>query len=478
MTAMSVNRRLPPSQPALELEYELDDTAEPTYRVGELAAAIDHVLRRTFTDGVWVRGEIQGYRSDRNGHAWFRLCERTDESNASLDVVLFAGVAGRLRPLLRRHRLALEDGMQVRVFVEVDFYAPTGKLTLKMRGLDPMYTLGQLAADRERLLRRLVGEGLLDAQSRLPLPVCPYRVGLVTSVGSAAWHDLTHELQRSGFAWHVVVCDTSVQGAGAEDGIAAALRRVAAAGVDVVALVRGGGSRTDLAMFDAEVVARTIAGLGVPVVTGLGHEIDRAVADEVARLALKTPTAVAGWLIDQARAHHDATEAVWRAIARRADAHLQADNRELVAIGRRLSGRTQTVVGRAEERLVGHARRLGRTSRQVAADAGRHVERAAGRIEGAGRRHVDLGARQLDAAAVRLASRAPRSLADAERQLRTLDARRAALDPARTLARGWSITRTAGGRLVRSVADVADGDELLTTVSDGTTRSRVEGSSP
>jgi exodeoxyribonuclease VII large subunit len=269
-----------------------------------------------------------------------------------------------------------------------------------------------------------------------------------------------------------------VQGAGAEDGIAAALRRVVAAGVDVVALVRGGGSRTDLATFDAEVVARTIAALGVPVLTGLGHEIDRAVADEVARLALKTPTAVAGWLIDTARAHHDAAEAAWRAVARQAEAHLQRDNRELVALGRRLSARTHTVVGRADERLGGHTRRLGRTSRQLAADATRHVDRAAARIEGSGRRHLDVGGRQLDVAAVRLASRAPRSLADAGRHLRTLDARRAALDPARTLARGWSITRTSDGRLVRSVADVTHGDELLTTVSDGTTRSRVEGSSP
>src|SRR5262249_31546231 len=157
---------------------------------------------------------------------------------------------------------------------EVDFYAPTGKLTLKMRGLDPMYTLGQLAADRDRLLRRLVGEGLLDAQRRLPLPACPYRVGLVTSVGSAAWHDVTDELRRSGLRWQLVVCDTSVQGANAEYGIAGALRRLGRAEVDVIALVRGGGSRTDLATFDTEVVARAIAGLPVPVLTGLGHEID------------------------------------------------------------------------------------------------------------------------------------------------------------------------------------------------------------
>ena len=312
--------------------------------------------------------------------------------------------------------------MQVRVFVEVDFYAPTGKLTLKVRGLDPMTRSGNWPRIESVCCGAWSARVCSTPRAGFRCPSAPTESDWSPASAARPGHDLTHELQRSGFRVAIVVCDTSVQGAGAEDGIANALRRVTAAGVDVVALVRGGGSRTDLATFDAEVVARTIAGLGVPVITGLGHEIDRAVADEVARLALKTPTAVAGWLIDQARAHHDAAEAVWRAIARRADAHLQADNRDLVALGRRLSARTQTVVGRADERLVGHARRLGRTSRQAAAEAERHVERAAGRIEGAGRRHVDLGARQVVAATVRLASRAPRSLADAERQLGTLDA--------------------------------------------------------
>lgn len=463
------------SQPSFDLE--LDPVAEPTYRVGELAGAIDDALRRSFRDGVWVRGEIEGLRADRNGHTWFRLCERSEQVTASLGVVLFGGTAARLRPLLRRHRLRLDDGMQVRIFVEIDFHAPSGRLTLKMAGLDPTYTLGRLAADREGLLRRLVAEDLLDAQRRLVLPPCPYRVGVVTSVGSAAWHDLTHELEGSGYAWQLVVCDTAVQGVGAEAGVASALRRLAAASVDVIALVRGGGSRTDLATFDAEVVARAIAALPVPVVTGLGHEIDRAVADEVACLALKTPTAVAAWLSEQARHHHGAAEVAWAGIARRADAMLRRDAATLLGHGRRLAGRTGAVVDRADERLDGHARRLARSGRVAWGGADARVQRATGRLEGAGRRHAAGADRELERVAAALAARAPRTVTHAERTLAGLGARVAALDPARTLARGWSITRTADGRLVRDAADLAAGDELVTTLASGTARSRVEATS-
>ena len=465
------------SQPSLDLEFA-EEPGEPTYRVGELAAAIGNVLRRSFHDGVWVRGEIEGLRTDRNGHRWFRLCERTTEASATLDVVLFGGTAARLAPMLRRHRLRLDDGISVRIFVQVDFHGPSGRLTLKMAGLDPTYTLGRLAANREQLLRRLVADGVFDAQARLPLPSCPFRIGLVTSVGSAAWHDVMHELQRSRLRWHVVVCDTAVQGAAAEQGVAAAVRSLARRRLDVIAVVRGGGSRTDLATFDAEPVARAIAASTVPVLTGLGHEIDRAVADEVARLALKTPTAVAAWLIERARAHQAAVEARWAAITSRADEHLARHNANLVARAHRLAARTAAVVGRADERLAGDVRRLGRRGRVATAIADARLERAVGRVEGAGRRQLEGATRDLARQQQRLGQGAPRAAHTAERHLDVLAARADVLDPVRTLARGWTITRTVDGRLVRSAADVDVGDELVTMLAAGTTRSRVEETSP
>ena len=160
---------------------------------------------------------------------------------------------------------------------------------------------------RAALLAKLAEEDLLRANADRPMPLVPLRVGLATSDGSAAEADFLDELRRSGFAFRVLRADTRVQGSDAPRSIASAIRMLATHRLDVLALVRGGGARTDLAAFDDEAVARAIAACPVPVVTGIGHEVDTSVADEVAHTAAKTPTACAQLLV--ARARHPARRA-------------------------------------------------------------------------------------------------------------------------------------------------------------------------
>ena len=289
------------TQPAFDFGDEaLDDPANPTFTVSELADAVNGVLRRTFSDGIWVRGEIQGF-SERGGHAYFTLGDDTPGRQANLRVQFFANARMRLRPLLQKHRLRLADGMKVRIFGHLDFYAPGGSLGLKMSDLDPRFTLGDLAQQRDQVLRRLAADGSLDANGRRRLSPVPLRVGVVSSAGTAAWHDFHDELVRSGFGFHLVLADTRVQGPEAGRRVARAIMQLSfhatQRGLDVIVVIRGGGARNELATFDAEPIARAIAAAPVPVLTGLGHEIDRSVADEVAHTSLKTPTACAAHLV-------------------------------------------------------------------------------------------------------------------------------------------------------------------------------------
>ncbi len=199
--------------------------------------------------------------------------------------------------------------MKVRIFGQLDFYAPTGRLGLKMAGIDPRFTLGELSQARDQVVRALVASGLFDANRARRLSPIPLRVGVVASVGSAAWHDFRDELDRSGFGFDLAVCDTRVQGEWAVPMVAAAIRTLTRRGdLDCVVVIRGGGARNELATFDAESIAVAIATSPVPVLTGLGHEVDRSVADEVAHTALKTPTACAGALIDAVHDYLAATE--------------------------------------------------------------------------------------------------------------------------------------------------------------------------
>jgi hypothetical protein len=128
--------------------WEADDFGQPTFSVRELIDGVNTLLRRSFHEGVWVRGEIEGLQT-RNGHVYCSLSERAEDGRATVPVALFANKLALLRPLLDRHRLRLRDGLQVRVHGYLDVYAPTGRLSLVVDGVDPMFTLGRLAADRE-----------------------------------------------------------------------------------------------------------------------------------------------------------------------------------------------------------------------------------------------------------------------------------------------------------------------------------------
>ncbi len=464
------------NQPSLDLE--LDDPADPTYSVREVTDAINQVLRRGFRDGIWVRGEVEGFKATGAGHYYFSLSEIDEDGRrCTMSITLFGGVADRLRPLLARNSLRLRNGLTVRIHGQLDVYAPTGKLSLVMDAIDPAFTLGRLAADRDQLLRRLADEQLIGRNAKLPVSVPPLNIGVVTSVGSAAWHDFRHELERSGLAFHLRCVDVRVQGESAARWVAAAIGTLSARAddLDVIALIRGGGSKSDLATFDGEAVAYAIARSAVPVWTGLGHEIDRSVADEVAHRAFKTPTACAAALVELVTAHIADVEELWMQIGRAAELHIGVGDDRVRAFAQRVASRTTAALELADQRLVHAGVRVRREAgHDLDVERGR-LEVAAGVLRGTSGRHVTAARRRVDLADGRLVTVAPRSCDAADRRCREIEARVRLLDPARILARGWSITRWASdGRIVRSRAELQPGDLVDTTVVDGTVRSRVE----
>jgi exodeoxyribonuclease VII large subunit len=378
---------------------------EPTFTVAELNSDIGAVLGRAFPEELWVRGEIANLSRPPSGHVYFDLVD----GDCSLAVTLWASDRQVVNAVLRRSggAVRMTDGTEVRIRVRVSWYAKRGQVSLRMLSIDTAYTLGRLAEARELLLRRLQTEGLMARQPALVMAPVPLTVGLVTSENSAAAHDFLQTLEASGFAWKVVLADARVQGLEAEASVLEALERLSAFPVDVVCIVRGGGARTDLAAFDSEVIARAIASYPLPVLTGIGHEIDTTVADLVAHRRCLTPTACAGALVERV--------SEWYA---------------------RLHDRRRSII-RAALRAV-DTKTLDRLSGQLTVRAPRAVDRATRLVD-----HVETRVR--------------------------------ALDPARVLARGWSITRDEHGGLVRSTSDAAVGAKLVTTVADGVVRSTVDG---
>jgi exodeoxyribonuclease VII large subunit len=427
-----------------------------TLTVTQLSQGIDAALASWFGGELWVQGEIDSLRRSNNGHVYFQLVDRSDEhnrANASIDVTLFDAARRHVNDQLRTAGgVRMTDGMQVRIRGRLEYYAPQGRVQLRMSGIDPAFTLALLVTERDRVLARLDADGLLERNRSIGVPALPLRIGLATSDGSAAMSDFIHELEASGFAWTVCLAHIPVQGRGADRMIAGAIDALAAAEVDVIALVRGGGSRLDLATFDGEVVARAVAAAVVPVWTGIGHEIDTSVADVVAHTTYKTPTACAVALVRHVQDWLDRIEETWS----------------------RIPARVTARVDRSEGVLDAEQRALVRTASARIDAATQHATTRARRIHASARHQLTSSDRHVAGLYRQLSQSSEAVLRQAEHRLVIEEATANGADPVRLMRRGWSITRTRSGSVVRDVTAVAPGDRLVSTVANGVIVSDVE----
>ena len=408
-------------------------TETHTWSVGDLCAAIRDTFSAVFPEEIWLEGEIVGLNVASSGHVYFDVIEPDSEGSRvdKMSVALWKGRRQGVESVLARAEAGpLVDGIRVRIRGELSFYAPQGRVQLLMTAIDPHHTLGQLAVDRERVLKSLSMAGLLDANSALKVPLVPLHVGLITSDGSAAYNDFVNEISLSPYPFRISLVHSAVQGAEAESGLIAAIETLGDVDVDVIAVVRGGGARTDLMAFDLESVATAVANSTRPVLSGIGHEIDRSVVDEVAHTAFKTPTACAAALV-QAVAAFDQT---------------------LDLSARRIVNMAVTNHDRASEAISYSVRAIG--------------DRA--------RRTLDIREERLAALSSRLSDLGLMSIGRNSQRLDRISDLLRALHPDRILARGFSITRDRDGEIVRG--QVPLGSTLVNETADSLITSTVTGS--
>ena len=433
--------------------------SEDALSIAEVYDEVESALARVFPRGrsLWVRGEIQNVSEQpRSGHCFIDLVdpESAGERQAPvLRVKCWRSTWGPLKGTLVEEGIELQRGMVVLLRGALDFYRPRAEIGFVMAELDVTSLLGRLAARRAALLRALAAEGLLDANRRLPVPAVPLRIGLVASPGTEGYRDFVGQLSGSGLSFHVLVAPVGVQGAEAPRAIARGLARVTRAGCDLAVLVRGGGSKADLAAFDTEPVARAVATSPVPVWTGIGHTGDESVADIVANRSCITPTECGRELAQRvAQWWEESVAAGARTIGRKAvEVLAAAEHRDVMARGR--------LTGAARHQLRAHAERL-------AVRTGRIAER--------GRFLPEEAQRSLTERSARLGVLARDHLVREGDRLESYRRLLTAYDVDRQLERGYTLTVDETGAIVRSAGQLTEGAELVTRIADGTARSRVE----
>lgn len=278
---------------------------EKVYTVLEINEAVRDVIRDAFPQNVWVCGEIQGFK-DRNQIINFDLVQKDADSDSTIaraSAVIFQNFRYQVLSRLREvdQSLQLKDDIEVKCLCKVDFYPKNGKFSLRVVDIDPAFTLGKIAQNRQKLIEELKKRGLLEKNKIHEIGLVPLRIGLITADGSAAYHDFLNELAHSGYGFAVSFCDSYMQGKFVESCVTAALSRfrLMSDSLDAVVITRGGGSTVDLSWFDNKKIAETIADFPLPVLSGLGHEINITVTDLVAHTSLKTPTKAAQFLIER-----------------------------------------------------------------------------------------------------------------------------------------------------------------------------------
>ncbi len=447
---------------------------EPTYSVSLLCGEIRDVLGQAFPS-VWVAGEAQRVRPSARGHLYFELVKKgeRDEIVGKLDAVVWKGDWLRVQRALTATGQKLGEGMQIRCRGSLDFYGPGGRLQLCIREIDPTFTLGLLEIRRRETLAALGAAGLLERNRSLPLGELPLTLALITSHGSAAFHDFLSGLSESGYGFRVLFVHASVQVREAEREVVSALASLARLPIDCAVLIRGGGSRSDLAVFDSRAIAEAIARAPFPVLAGLGHEIDTSIADMVAHATFKTPTKVAEFLVERIARQDQAVEDLRRRLLREAGEPLRAA-REALGRAERGVELARMRLAAAGQRIEETARALARLGRSALRRAERRTDELRIRLTTQSPRIVEGGERERSRVGGRIAASARSRLRETAAKLQGMERLCAQIAPERTLERGYSITRTAAGAVLRQPGQAAAGEILITQLSGGSVTSRVE----
>ncbi len=403
------------------LEDSRDSSSERALTVSQFTGMVKDLLEGAFP-AVWVVGEISNFSRPSSGHCYFTL----KDDGAQLRAVIWRNAAQRLR-------FDLHDGLEVICHGAVDLYAPRGSYQLVIDQLQPK-GIGALELALRKLREKLSAEGLFDPQRKRPLPRFPRRIGLVTSPTGAAVRDFLQVLKRRWLGADVLLAPVRVQGDGAAQEVAAAIRQLNAlqSDIDVIVVARGGGSLEDLWAFNEEVVVRAIHGSRIPVVSAIGHEIDVTLADLVADVRALTPSEAAERVVPSA-------------------------------------DELRQTLGQHAQRLLTQLRSRATSARlRLESLAARRVFRRPFAI-------LQQSEQRLDEFDARAARAIRQKLADGRQQIASTAARLESLSPLGVLGRGYSLTfREADGKLIRDAGELQPGDRIRTRFDNGEAISRVE----
>ena len=458
-------------------------TSLSLYQLNQL---IKESLRQVIPTTIWLRAEIHNITTNYSGHCYLDLIEKGENSDQIIAKQRATIWASTYRLLAHKFYSAtggtLQAGMNILVEVSVEFHELYG-MSLNVRDIDPTYTLGELQRRRLEIIQRLKNRGLIDKNKRLPMPRLVQRIAVISSPTAAGYADFVHQIQNNphGFAYSITLFPAIMQGPQTEESILSAFASIElqnsgcsilspclrgtseAEGVlhssflishssfDIVVIIRGGGATSDLQAFDSEALAERCANFPLPIITGIGHLRDETILDLVAHKNLKTPTAVAEYIIS----------------------HTLELDMDLLSLGDRIQ---KSVILRLEQEknlLTSLSAYIPQYALRLLASSDNKLTSLQHRVE---LKTADLIAKNrllLDRKSDQLRVMVNQQLQQQQNNLKLIETKLQLLDPQQLLKKGYSFT-THNGKLVTSITQLTPGDTIITTLADGTVDSVVK----
>ncbi len=393
-----------------------------TYTLFDLLSEVRQYLKAAFAEAYWVIAEIAEAKEHQRGHCYLTLVERREERIAAQ---IKANIwAYEYRRLIQKFTNAtgegFKPGMKVLLLVTIDCHELYG-MSFNIKDIEPSYTLGEMALKRREIIERLTREGLIEKNRSIPLPLAPQRIAIISSSQAAGYGDFMDQITNNpyGYRFKTTLFPALMQGEAAEESIIKALDAIVSSKetYDLLVIIRGGGSSIDLSCFDSYEISAKVANFPMPVITGIGHEKDETIVDMVAHTPLKTPTAVADFLLSGLSSFEEAMIGLYQRLKTIASRYLKQQEQRLNSLSARffLGTRNFTVQGNSSLDML--SLRLSGASHALIA---RHL---------AVTEHLEQALRHLS--------------------------------PENVLKRGYSIT-TYKGKALKDIGDLKDGAEIVT----------------
>jgi len=423
----------------------------------DLNLMVRNRLRKEFSETIWIQAEISECKEHYSGHAYLELIQKRNASDAicaKARATIWANVWINLKPFFENQTgTSLQAGQKVLIEVSVEFHELYG-YNLIIRNIDPAFTIGDLALRRNEVIRQLTADGVIDLNKELPWPLLPQRLAIVSSPTAAGYEDFMDQLHHNdyGFVFYTAFFQATMQGEPAEKSIIDALNRIQDTGIDfdAVVIIRGGGASADLNCFDRYDLCYYCAQYPLPILSGIGHDRDSSVLDRVAHTSVKTPTAAAEYLLSCL------SEEAFR-LDTNSDKFRQA---------------VQSLMDAFKQQLRSNSERLRLNARERIHTAEMLTERRGAELKNLYGLAIMQKNQLVEMQYSNLLHRTKASLEQFRHKEEIMEKMLAGFSPDILIKRGFSLTLY-NGRIVKSVHDLAGGDEISTRLRDGVVLSKI-----